>query len=216
MQMMEAYGRKLSMQMFFKMCSSENGNLSEEKSRKIKDLMQKLKETGDQIRKLDESEKADPEKKKSNEEPRRMLEAQMKMTDEAFYGLVNWEKVAPGKKDLSKEEKRKLMDEYAKQFSELEVRKISRLTMRIQLGLTFVEKLPPEADAHYAGKGLSIGAADKPVFWYRPKDSKKYRVIYADLSVHDADVPPNVPDAQAGPFKITPKGNAVKHFIPAV
>ena len=47
--------------------------------------------------------------------------------------------------------------------------------------------------AHYAGKGVSLGAADKPIFWYRPKDGKKYRVIYADLSVRDADTPPSVP-----------------------
>ena len=56
--------------------------------------------------------------------------------------------------------------------------------------------LPPEADAHYAGKGVSLGAADKPIFWYRPKDSKKYRVIYADLSVRDADTPPSMPVVQ--------------------
>ena len=56
--------------------------------------------------------------------------------------------------------------------------------------------LPKEADSHYAGKGVSLGAADTPIFWYRPKDSKKYRVIYADLSVRDADTPPSVPVAQ--------------------
>ena len=56
--------------------------------------------------------------------------------------------------------------------------------------------LPPEADAHYAGKGVSLGAADTPIFWYRPKDAKTYRVIYADLSVRDADTPPSVPVAQ--------------------
>ena len=65
-------------------------------------------------------------------------------------------------------------------------------------GISFAfEQLPREADAHYAGKGVSLGAADKPIFWYRPKDSKKYRVIYADLSVREADTAPNVPDAQS-------------------
>jgi hypothetical protein len=36
-------------------------------------------------------------------------------------------------------------------------------------------------------------------FWYRPKDAKKYRVIYADLSVRETDTPPNVPKAQPVP-----------------
>jgi outer membrane lipoprotein-sorting protein len=62
-----------------------------------------------------------------------------------------------------------------------------------QRGMAFTAQLPPEADAHYAGQGISLGAADRPIFWYRPKDSKKYRVIYADLTVRDADTPPSVP-----------------------
>ena len=66
-------------------------------------------------------------------------------------------------------------------------------------GVIFTVSLKPEADAHYAGKGVSLGAADTPIFWYRPKDAKTYRVIYADLSVRDADMPPSVPDAQPVP-----------------
>ena len=67
---------------------------------------------------------------------------------------------------------------------------------RLTCGLRFVSELPPDADVHYAGKGVSLGAADTPIFWYRPKDAKAYRVIYADLSVRTADTPPNVPNAQ--------------------
>ncbi len=62
----------------------------------------------------------------------------------------------------------------------------------IQPGLDFVTSLPPQSDWHYVGWGVSFGAADRPIFWYRPKDSEKYRVIYADLSVGDADGAPNV------------------------
>ena len=79
------------------------------------------------------------------------------------------------------------------------------ISLKFQPGSTFVDSLPPEADAHYAGKGVSLGAADTPIFWYRPKDSKKYRVIYADLSVREADTPPNVPDAQPVPAPSSPK-----------
>jgi hypothetical protein len=64
---------------------------------------------------------------------------------------------------------------------------------KVERGMQFAALLPKEADAHYAGKGVSLGAADKPIFWYRPKDAKKYRVIYADLSVREADRPPSVP-----------------------
>ena len=68
---------------------------------------------------------------------------------------------------------------------------INEILRRVQRGLNFAYRLPPNADAHYVGKGVSFGAADTPIFWYRPKDSKKYRVIYADLSVRDSDTPPN-------------------------
>lgn len=55
----------------------------------------------------------------------------------------------------------------------------------------------PDADMHYAGKGLSLGHADKPIFWYRPKKSKKYRVLYADLTVRESDKAPSVPNSQS-------------------
>jgi hypothetical protein len=77
--------------------------------------------------------------------------------------------------------------------------------LKLQPGSTFIDSLPPEADAHYAGKGVSRGAAEKPIFWHRPKDSKKYRVIYADLSVRDADAPPSMPNARPTPDRPNPK-----------
>ena len=40
---------------------------------------------------------------------------------------------------------------------------------------------------------MKRGTADTPIFWYRPKDAKKYRVIYADLSIRQSDTPPYVP-----------------------
>jgi len=67
------------------------------------------------------------------------------------------------------------------------------ISQRVDRGLQFANRLQPNADAHYVGKGVSFGEADTPIFWYRPKESKKYRVIDADLSVREADVPPNVP-----------------------
>ena len=75
---------------------------------------------------------------------------------------------------------------------------------KLNRGFVFPLQLPPTADAHYAGKGVKLGTADKPIFWYRPKDAKKYRVIYADLSVREADTPPMTPNAQPVPEKAKP------------
>jgi outer membrane lipoprotein-sorting protein len=84
--------------------------------------------------------------------------------------------------------------------SEKEIQEQLNGLLKITRGISFAfEQLPPEADAHYAGKGVKFGAADKPIFWYRPKDSKKYRVIYADLTLREADTPPSVLNAQPVP-----------------
>ncbi|MHC4580816.1 MAG: hypothetical protein ACYS14_05115 [Planctomycetota bacterium] len=82
---------------------------------------------------------------------------------------------------------------------------INEILRRVQRGLNFANGLPRNADAHYVGKGVSFGAADTPIFWYRPKDSKNYRVIYADLSVRDSDTPPNVTKGQPVPAPSGPK-----------
>jgi hypothetical protein len=86
-----------------------------------------------------------------------------------------------------------------------QVQEYIETVLKLQPGSTFVGSLPPEADAHYAGKGIALGAADTPIFWYRPKDGKQYRVIYADLSVREAETPPSVPDAQPVPAPSSPK-----------
>jgi hypothetical protein len=87
----------------------------------------------------------------------------------------------------------------AQETEEFRQAQFSELQQRVDRGLQFANRLPPSADAHYVGKGASFGAADTPIFWYRPKDSKNYRVIYADLSVRDSDTPPNVAKGQPAP-----------------
>ena len=73
-----------------------------------------------------------------------------------------------------------------------QVQEIAEACVEFQRGLMFIGLLPKDADWHYAGKGVWLGAVDRPIFWYRPQDSKTYRVIYADLSVRDADTPPSM------------------------
>lgn len=54
----------------------------------------------------------------------------------------------------------------------------------IARGLGFVAT---QTDAHYAGKGVTLGETGRPVFWYRPAGAAKYRVIDADLNVTEVD-----------------------------
>ena len=93
----------------------------------------------------------------------------------------------------------------AQETEEFRQAQLNEILRRVQRGLNFAIRLSPNADAHYVGKGVSFGAADTPIFWYRPKDSKNYRVIYADLSVRDSDTPPNVTKGQPVPAPSGPK-----------
>jgi outer membrane lipoprotein-sorting protein len=69
----------------------------------------------------------------------------------------------------------------------------TQLGMKFGRGAVFFQQLDPHgADWHYAGNGVKLGDAEKAIFWYQPKESKTYRVIYGDLSVKEA-APENLP-----------------------
>jgi outer membrane lipoprotein-sorting protein len=57
--------------------------------------------------------------------------------------------------------------------------------MQMYRGIMFVAQLAAESNWRYAGENVKYGDADIPIFWYRPKGSETYRVIYGDLSVKD-------------------------------
>ncbi|OHB77303.1 MAG: hypothetical protein A2Z25_10640 [Planctomycetes bacterium RBG_16_55_9] len=68
-----------------------------------------------------------------------------------------------------------------------------------QIGMTFGKGMlfhqlldTGGADWHYAGSGVKLGDASKPIFWYQPQGSQTYRVIYGDLTVKDV-APDNLP-----------------------
>lgn len=65
----------------------------------------------------------------------------------------------------------------------------------IARGFGFALDLPKSADAHYAGKGAKPGTADRPIFWYKPANSPRYRVLYGDLSFKDSTTAPQQVDA---------------------
>jgi hypothetical protein len=69
--------------------------------------------------------------------------------------------------------------------------------MKCGRGFGFLHDMKPENDSHYAGKDVKLGTPDRPIFWYKPTGSEKYRVIYADLSVKEltADDVKKLPEA---------------------
>jgi hypothetical protein len=64
--------------------------------------------------------------------------------------------------------------------------------MRFARGMLFHQILDSQGKWHYAGQGVKLGDASKAIFWYQPKGSETYRVIYGDLSVKDV-TPENLP-----------------------
>ena len=167
----------------------EKGKLDAEQRQKFEDLMRTIKDFG-----------FAPGKEKPSEERMVEIEVQMYKFKEQML-KADWGKVAPGQEKPTEEE----IHAEIRKMAEAGMKKFMEVQIPLQRGLFFVFTLPLEADTHYAGKGVSFGAADTPIFWHRPKDSKKYRVIYADLSVREADTPPSVPDAQRAPAPSSPK-----------
>jgi outer membrane lipoprotein-sorting protein len=76
------------------------------------------------------------------------------------------------------------------------VQQLMQKSATMGVGFQFALDLPDSADAHYAGKGIKQGTANRPIFWYKPDGASKYRVIFADLSAKDQEQAPQVPGAQ--------------------
>ncbi len=183
----EMIGRAFTTRMYMELLPGK-GSLNGEQRHKIEELVQKT---------------ADLQKVASGkEEPNK---EEMDKIEEQMFDLVDWERLAPGKGKPSKEQMTKIMEAEIQKFTKAEIPKIMAATARYQRGLIFISLLPREADARYAGKGVSLDAVDTPIFWYRPRDAEKYKVIYADLSVREADTPPSVPDAQRVPAPSSPE-----------
>ncbi len=58
----------------------------------------------------------------------------------------------------------------------------------IQNYLLFTRFFQGEGKWYYRGQAVTLGEADKAIFWYRPKGNATYRVIYGDLHVEDVAV----------------------------
>jgi outer membrane lipoprotein-sorting protein len=73
--------------------------------------------------------------------------------------------------------------------------RLMKQAMQIGRGFQFALSLPASAQATYAGKGIKKNTADRPIFWYLPDGSLRWRVVEATLNVHDADTAPQVDGA---------------------
>jgi len=60
-------------------------------------------------------------------------------------------------------------------------------------GYVFIRFFKGQGEWHYAGKGVKLGDGNTPIFWYQPKESKTWRVIYGDLTVENV-APENLPE----------------------
>ncbi len=147
-----------------------------------------------------------PRKGNPNEEQMRKLEELMLTLTEGKPNEKQTKEIAEQIEEYIKTQTQKTAEVgETQETQESRQAQFNEVFRRVQRGLSFATRLPPNADAHYVGKGVSFGAADTPIFWYRPKDSKNYRVIYADLSVRDSDTPPDVTAGQPGPAPSGPK-----------
>jgi len=68
----------------------------------------------------------------------------------------------------------------------------TEIALRWGQGLVFIRFFKGQGKWHYAGKGVTLGDSQTPIFWYQPKDSPTWRVIYGDLRVEDV-APENLP-----------------------
>ena len=69
----------------------------------------------------------------------------------------------------------------------------TELGMKLARHLLFIRFFKGQGKWHYAGKGVKLGDAETPIFWYCPMGSETYRVIYGDLSVRDV-APEDLPE----------------------
>ena len=147
-----------------------------------------------------------PGKGRPNEEQMRKLEELMIKLTEGKLNEEQTKEIAEHVKEYIETQTQKTAEVgETQETEEFRQAQFNEIFQRVQRGLNFANILPPNADAHYVGKGVSFGAADTPIFWYRPQDSKKYRVIYADLSVRDSDTPPDATKGQPAPATSGPK-----------
>jgi hypothetical protein len=89
--------------------------------------------------------------------------------------------------DVSLEAHVKRAGEMVEKFETLDLseEEETELGGKLQKHVLFIRFFQGEGKWYYRGKGVKLGEAEVPIFWYRPKHSDTYRVIYGDLHVED-------------------------------
>ena len=81
------------------------------------------------------------------------------------------------------------LNQYVRHLSKSEaVVRLTPVAMKWKKAQRYTHLLKGElrvSDFHYAGDGVKLGEAGKPIVWWRPKDSETYRVVYGDLNIRD-------------------------------
>ncbi len=54
-------------------------------------------------------------------------------------------------------------------------------------GLAFSQNMKVDGSWYYAGAGVKLGEKNKPICWWKPEGSQKYRILYGDLRAADID-----------------------------
>ena len=76
------------------------------------------------------------------------------------------------------------MDAKDREFEQSELSEHDGRKLALSMTRTWM-LLALNSEAHYAGKGVKLGDAETPVFWYKSEGSETYKVIYGDLHVED-------------------------------
>jgi hypothetical protein len=86
--------------------------------------------------------------------------------------------------------------------------------MKFARGVTFIRFLKCEGKWYYAGNGVKLGDKDTAIFWYRPKGSSVYRVIYGDLTVKEVSSD-DLPKPQEGTSEDAISAALMRYVDPA-
>ena len=77
------------------------------------------------------------------------------------------------------------LDRYMKK-NKLTEPQVLEMATKFGQGLVFIRFFKGQGQWHYSGQGVSLGDGKEPIFWYQPKESQTWRVIYGDLRIEDA------------------------------
>ncbi len=61
----------------------------------------------------------------------------------------------------------------------------TEMGMKIARHLLFLRFFKGQGQWTYRGQSVQLGAGETPIFWYQPRNSETYRVIYGDLHVEN-------------------------------